>query len=105
VIDLGKLEGACGRPYGLWAYGGEDDAVLLAASLLFGLGQAHAFLQGNKGTAFVGALLFLYLNGWKLSERADSAALAEAVVDLLRESLTERQFADLLRPNVEPCEL
>lgn len=63
--------------------------------------KAHAFLQGNKRTAFVGAIMLLRLNGWTLSTRTDSVELAESVLELIRGGISEEEFADLLRPHIE----
>jgi death-on-curing protein len=98
--DLGLLESACARPANLWAYQDEDDAVVLAAALLFGIAQNHVFMQGNKRTGFVAALMLLRLNGWTLRPDVDSAELADTVVTVLREELSEQAFVDLLRPHV-----
>ena len=45
---------------------GEPDVAELAASHGFGLAQIHAFVDGNKRTAFLAIGLFLCLNGKRL---------------------------------------
>lgn len=98
--DRGLLESACARPANLWAYEEEDDALVLSVALLFGIAQNHVFMQGNKRTGFVAALMMLRDNGWVLSPATDSTALADAVVAVLREETTEEAFVDFLRPHI-----
>jgi death-on-curing protein len=67
LIDAGKLEGAVRRPYDTF------NSKLLyvslfsqAAVLMHSLCRAHAFLDGNKRTAWVATVTFLELNGIEL---------------------------------------
>ncbi len=99
--DRGLLESACARPLNLWAYEEEDDAVTLAAALLFGIVQNHVFIQGNKRTGFIAALMMLRLNGWRLNPTIDSITLADMVVEMLREEMSEQVFVELLRSYVQ----
>src|SRR5271167_4869447 len=66
VRDPGLLESALARPRNFFSYG-EDDIVVLAVALMAGIGQAHAFEQGNKRTAFAAMRLFLGANGYDTS--------------------------------------
>jgi death-on-curing protein len=61
--DRALLEMGCARAMNLAAY---SDAGLaeIAAAYAFGISKAHAFVDGNKRTAFVTALTFLRLNGY-----------------------------------------
>jgi death-on-curing protein len=64
VRDPGLLESALARPKNLFYYQSEDvDIARLAASYAFGIAKNHAFVDGNKRTAFVVCLTFLQLNG------------------------------------------
>ena len=56
-----NLESALARPQNLVAYG-EPDAADLAASYAFGIARNHPFVDGNKRTAFVAAMLFFDKN-------------------------------------------
>jgi death-on-curing protein len=98
--DRALLESACARPINLWAYEQVDDAVALAVSLLFGIAQNHVFMQGNKRTGFIAALMMLRTNSWRLRPDIDSAELADAVVAVLRENVRERAFTEFLRQYV-----
>jgi len=68
IRDAGLLASALARPQQLFAYGGEGVSLpALAAAYGYGLARNHPFVDGNKRTAFVAALLFLRLNGFDLS--------------------------------------
>ncbi|MEM8824405.1 MAG: type II toxin-antitoxin system death-on-curing family toxin [Pseudomonadota bacterium] len=60
--DVTLLESACGRPMNLNAYGAPSLAEL-GTAYAFGIAKAHAFVDGNKRTAFTTAVTFLRLNG------------------------------------------
>ncbi len=67
--DAGLLESACARPLNQWHYGGagaRPDMANLAAACACGISRAHAFVDGNKRTAFQAAFVFLHLNGLDL---------------------------------------
>ena len=72
----------------------------LAAAYAFGIAKAHAFIDGNKRTAFVTALTFLRLNG--LGFRPDPADGVRRMEDLAAGSLGETAFADWLRAGMGP---
>jgi death-on-curing protein len=85
VRDEGLLSSALARPENAVAYGTPDVADL-AAAYAFGIARNHAFVDGNKRTAWVVARLFLALNGVALKfEPAEAIsameALASGVVD------------------------
>ncbi|HRO10795.1 type II toxin-antitoxin system death-on-curing family toxin [Amaricoccus sp.] len=61
--DLALLEMGCARAMDLHAYG-RPSLAEMAAAYAFGLAKAHAFVDGNKRTAFVTAVTFLRLNGY-----------------------------------------
>ena len=64
LIDRGKLEGAVARPQATFEGVLLHPSVFAQASVLVhGLCQAHAFLDGNKRTAWVATLTFLSRNG------------------------------------------
>lgn len=97
--DLALLEGACGRPINRAAYG-EADLHVLAAAYAFGISKAHAFVDGNKRTAFVTTLTFLRLNG--LQMRPDPAEGVRMMEDLAAGAILEAGFADWLRQEAKP---
>lgn len=91
--DLALLEAACARPLNRGAYG-EGDLHALAAAYAFGIAKAHAFVDGNKRTAFVTTLTFLRLNG--LQMRPDPEEGVRMMEDLAAGGMTEKPFAEWL---------
>lgn len=64
LIDRGKLEGAVGRPQASYDGAFLHQSIYSQASVLMhGICDAHAFLDGNKRTAWVSTLTFLAING------------------------------------------
>ncbi len=90
VRDNGLLESALARPEHLAAYG-KPDIAELAASYGYGIARNHPFIDGNKRTAFVAALLFLAFNDYGLQ-----ASDADKVIVMLKVAageITEAEFA------------
>ena len=65
IRDSGALESALTLPQNLSLYESPSRSEL-AASYLFGIVKNHAFVDGNKRTAWVTARTFLALNGVSL---------------------------------------
>ena len=77
--DENALESALARPLNLVRYG-EPDAAELAATLAFGIAKNHPFVDGNKRSAWVGARLFLRLNGLTLVfDKAEATLMVQAL--------------------------
>jgi death-on-curing protein len=75
--DENALESALARLRNLAHYG-EPDLADLAASLAFGIARNHAFIDGNKRTAWVAARLFLRLNDAVLEfDKADATVMMQ----------------------------
>jgi len=66
IRDENILESALHRAENKAAYG-EPTIHELAAAYAFGLARNHAFVDGNKRTAIVTAMLFLLLNGYRMT--------------------------------------
>lgn len=97
IRDSGLLQSALARPVNLAAYG-EPDAAALAAAHAFGIARNHPFIDGNKRTAAVSALLFLAQNGisWEIGE----AELVVMTLALAAGELTEVEVASWLRDHL-----
>lgn len=67
VRDHGRLEAALERPRTTLGYLPASTTEELAAQLAIGTAKGHPFVDGNKRTACVGALLFLRLNGVEIA--------------------------------------
>ena len=70
VRDLGLLESALSRPRNIWIYKKADIATL-AAAYADGIVSNYPFVDGNKRTGFVSAVLFLEFNGLVFSAAED----------------------------------
>lgn len=101
VRDRGMLDSALARPRQLHAYGGDQiDLPSLAAAYGYGISRNHAFIDGNKRTAYVVMRTFLVLNGWDLV--APMADRYTAMLRLAAGDLTEDELAAWLRQNSRP---
>jgi death-on-curing protein len=86
VRDAGLLASALARSKHLFAYRNEVTLAQLAAAYAFGITRNHPFVDGNKRTAFVIAMLFLRLNGYTIVASQEEKyqtflALAEGCLD------------------------
>lgn len=92
AVNMGYLEGALSRPRNVLFYEGETDLVSLASYLWHGIGMAHAFVDGNKRTATLAALVFLEANGIEPDATANPIELGNFVDACFR----ERRFQPLV---------
>ena len=99
VRDLPLLLSALARPQNLVAYGNPDIADL-AASYAIGIARNHAFLDGNKRTAWVVAETFLLKNGYELIARDEDGVTTMLAV--AEGSMAEPEFAIWLRTYIRP---
>ena len=97
--DEGLLDSALARPENLAAYG-QPDVFDCAAAYAFGLAKNHPFIDGNKRAAFLGAGMFLRLNGFRLTATQHEATLT--MLALAASDITEAAYADWLRNNTTP---
>jgi death-on-curing protein len=95
LVDRGLLESAIAKASNHFHYDGVEDVVSLATTLLFGVARNHPFVQGNKRTGFLTAVVFLEINGYAIEPDA-SRDLAPSIIYVLERRLTEEQFADML---------
>jgi death-on-curing protein len=68
IRDLGLLQSALAMPHG--GFGGQflhEFPHEMAAAYLFHVAANHPFIDGNKRTALLCALMFLDLNGYALT--------------------------------------
>jgi death on curing protein len=86
----GLLESALARPRYRWLYRAEADIPTLAAAYAVGIAQNHAFIDGNKRTAFQTMYVFLALNDLRL------VAPEPQVVALMRDVATGAILEDVL---------
>ena len=96
--DLGLLQSALAMPAA--GFGGRylhSDLLEMAAAYLFHIVQNHPFIDGNKRTGTVAAIVFLALNGIEL--QADETQLEQLVIDVAKGKAGKSSVADFLRKN------
>ena len=93
--DAALLESALARPQNQYAYG-ETDTFQLAASYAEAISRNHAFVDGNKRTAFYVAVDFLEQNWFQL-QSAKGVEHAEMMEQLGQGKITRDQAAAHLR--------
>lgn len=98
IRDPGLFASALARPQNLAAYG-KPDVAALAGSYAFGIAKNHAFIDGNKRTAFVALTLFLALNGFRLT--ADDMQCVLVILSVASGAFGEDELADWIRKHSE----
>ena len=93
VRDQGLLESALNRPQ----TGYYTDLIEEAAALWESLAQNHPFIDGNKRTGFLVAVVFLELNGFKFQAGEVDATLQ--ILALAAGEISEAAFAKWLKSN------
>ncbi|WP_305969615.1 MULTISPECIES: type II toxin-antitoxin system death-on-curing family toxin [unclassified Mameliella] len=99
--DRALLEMGCARAMNLSAYA-DASLVEVAAAYAFGIGKAHAFVDGNKRTAFVTAVTFLRLNGFTFGP--DAIEGVRMMEGLASGDVSEAEFAKWLSVGMSPLE-
>lgn len=104
VRDSALLESALHRPMQLALYNEATELHVLAASLADAVVQNHAFLDGNKRTAFLCAVLFLQKNG--IVFQPDTADTVEWFLRLANHEVDEEATAEWIKANIgDPLQL
>ena len=80
------------------SFGGEylhGDLFAMAAAYAFHIAQNQAFVDGNKRTGLLSAIVFLDLNGILISD--PESRLYQAMIDIAEKTMDKFGLADLLR--------
>ena len=96
IRDAGLLQSALAQPEA--SFGGEwlhRDLYSMAAAYAYHLCQNHPFIDGNKRTALVCALVFLELNGISLPD--PKGLLKPAMLQTASGKLNKPALADVFR--------
>ena len=96
IRDLGLLEAAVAMPSA--TFDGDylhRDLFEMAAAYLFHIVQDHPFVDGNKRTGTVAAVVFLALNGIEFD--ADEDALVDAVMSVASGRPGKAEVAEFFR--------
>ncbi len=98
--DAGLLESAVAQPQA--AAGGaylHSDVFEMAAAYLFHIVQNHPFLDGNKRTGAVAALVFLDLNGIEIN--ASKGSLYDLTLSVATGRAGKTEIAEFLRSSAQ----
>lgn len=93
---MGMLESAVGRPFA--TFGGEDlypDIFMKAGAFIQSIVKNHPFIDGNKRTAFTGAITFLLTNGKFVS--ADTNQVVKFMLRVANENISVDEIAEWLK--------
>lgn len=96
--DPGALASALARPQNLALYESPDVAAL-AAAYGYGISRNHAFLDGNKRTGFLAAVLFCALNGYRIEAPHPDCVLT--MLGVASGEITEAAFAQWIRDHLQ----
>ena len=94
--DEAMLNSALGKPLNLLAYG-KPSVFDLAASYGHAIVKNHPFVDGNKRTGFIVAVVFLELNGYVFAAGEVDAALQ--TLALAAGEVSEAEYAHWLKVN------
>jgi len=96
IRDINLLSSAVAMPFASFSGGYlHDDIYEMAAAYAFHICQNHPFVDGNKRTALVSALVFLEMNGKSIID--ESGKLYDAMISLATGQLGKSEFAKILR--------
>lgn len=100
VRDEGMLESALARAQNLFLYGdGNIDWAALAAAYAYGIASNHPFVDGNKRTALVASITFLFVNEIPFEATQEEAYLT--ILKLAAGELSEQELADWYRQHIK----
>ena len=98
IRDMNFLQSAAAMPAaGFGEHYVHSDLFEMAAAYLFHLVRNHPFLDGNKRTGAVAAIIFLALNGIELD--ADEPSFEELVWSVAKGEAGKDSIADFFRLN------
>lgn len=98
IRDLGLLQSALAMPEAGFEGGYlHKDLFEMAAAYLFHITRNHPFIDGNKRTGVVTAIVFLAMNDIKVN--AGEKALEKAVLSVAEGKWNKPNIADFLRRN------
>ena len=101
IRDLGLLQSALAMPAaGFGEHYFHEDLFEMAAAYLFHITSNHPFVDGNKRTGAVAALVFLDLND--IEFEADEDAFEKAVIAVAEGKLNKATIATFFRDNAHP---
>lgn len=99
IKSIELLESALAAPINLQCYTHENSVIRLGAHLAHAIVKNHPFVDGNKRTATIAFLEFLYMHGLmiEVDDTPSRQPLAELVEQLASDKISAPQFAETLR--------
>lgn len=100
IRDMGELESSVGAPK--VTFGGVEmmNIFEMAATYVHSIAYHHPFLDGNKRTALLSALIFLYYNGYTCEEKYEEE-LADLVLGMLAHDYEKEDIAKFFESRCE----
>jgi death on curing protein len=95
IRDEGLLLSALARPENIVAYEPNADPFRLAAAYCHGIVKNHPFVDGNKRTGTLSAVVFLAING--LEVEFNEPEIVTMILGLAASEVSENQLAQWLR--------
>ena len=93
----GLLLSAINRPLNAYAYEGQEDIAVLSATYAVAIAKNHPFVDGNKRAAFIGMVIFLMLNGFRLT--ATQVDAIQTMLDVAAGKIDIDMLAAWIRAN------
>lgn len=101
IRDVGLLQSAAAMPRaGIADRYLHEDLFEMAAAYLYHIVRDHPFVDGNKRSGTVAALVFLVLNDVEVA--VDEDELENVVRSVAEGTVTKSDIADLFRRNASP---
>ena len=100
--DANAFEAALARPQQKWAYNPNADLALLAAAYAYGIATSHPFNDGNKRSALIALVVFLDLNGHRLT--ASEVEVVPVFLSLAAGTLSEADLREWVVRHLAPGE-
>jgi death on curing protein len=97
--DEGLLLSALARPENIVAYEPDADPFRLAAGYCYGVVKNYPFIDGNKRTGTLCAVVFLGINGFDL--QFDEPQIVSMILGIAASELNEFQLAQWLRESAK----
>ncbi len=93
IGDSGLLDSALASAKNAWHYGGNLFDV--AAGYAFHIAESQAFVDGNKRTAILSAIVFLAENGIRCGKADD--LLQDAMISIAKKKLDKKGLSEIFR--------
>ncbi len=99
ILNSGSIDSALGRPRNRFAYEGAG-LFACAASYVFGIAKNHGYQDANKRTAYMAALTFLRINGYRV--KANPEEIIGFMLDVANTLLDEAAIESWLEARATP---